>query len=296
MKNFDYLEPESVAEASAQLRAHGDDSVLIAGGTALLLALRLGLVEPSYLVSLERVAGVNEITFSGNEGLRLGAMIRHADIERHPLIIENYPILAEMASVVAGPQIRNRGTLGGNLCYGDPASDPPAVLLVLDATVTLEDDSKSRSLPLSEFLVGYYETALAPGEILTEIQAPPQPRNSGAAYIRHTITGMEERPFLGIAARLTLDGDRSCAGARLAVSAIAPVAQRLTQTETLLVGKELSEAAFAAAADAAAQEVAPISDYKASEDYRRHVVGVMTKRILRQAAQRAQAAASANAC
>src|SRR5690606_21145622 len=170
MRDFNYLEPDSVEEASRLLAKLEDEEVrLIAGGTALILTLRQRMLRPEHLVSLAKIDRMRGIDYDATKGLRIGAFSRHADIASSVLVQQHYPVLALMAGQVANPQVRNQGTLGGNLCYGDPSTDPPSCLLALDASVVLGSSRGERVLPLNAFLVDYFETALEPDEILLEV-------------------------------------------------------------------------------------------------------------------------------
>src|SRR5690606_33120113 len=185
MRDFHYLEPTSVEEASRMLAELEDEEPRVsAGGTALILTMRQRMLRPTHLVSLAKVDRLRGIEFDARSGLRIGALSRHADIARSPLVRQHFPVLASMAERVGNPQARNQRTIGGNLCYGDPSTDPPACLLALDATVVLGSTRGERTMPLEEFIVDYFETALEPDEVLVEIRVPPLPAGASGIYSR----------------------------------------------------------------------------------------------------------------
>src|SRR5579883_3437487 len=173
MHRFDWVEPRSLEEAHAALREHGDDAKLMAGGTALMLLMRQGLVQPGVIVSLQRVPGLDQIA-ARDGGIRIGALCTHRRVETHPLVRERFPALHETLERVATIRIRNMGTIGGNLAHSDPAQDPPPTLLALGASVQVAGPDGARSIPLDEFFTDYYENALRPGEVLTAIEVPDQ--------------------------------------------------------------------------------------------------------------------------
>ena len=161
MRNFDYLEPSTTEEASRLLTEHEDEeALLIAGGTALTLTMRQRMLLPTHLISVAKIDRLHGIEFDPQTGLRIGAFSRHSDIARSPLVRQHYPVLASMAERVANPQVRNQGTIGGNLCYGDPSTDPPGCLLALNATVLLGSTQGERTMRLDEFMVDFFETCL----------------------------------------------------------------------------------------------------------------------------------------
>src|SRR5574342_208326 len=172
MIKFDYLEPPTLKKALRLLEKHGDDARPIAGGTSLLIMMRQRLLTPKVVISLARIPKFGRIRYNVNDGLRIGAGARHRDIELSPVIKRRYPLLSETFRKVAQPRIRNMGTVGGNLAAGDPMTDPGASLIALDAEVTLASSKTKRTLRVDEFFVDYYQTALEPGELLTEIHVP----------------------------------------------------------------------------------------------------------------------------
>jgi carbon-monoxide dehydrogenase medium subunit len=288
MRDFEFLEPRSVAEASAMLAAHGEDARVMAGGTALLLAMRQRLLSPSHLVWLGGIPGLGGIEVDGQGGLRVGAMALHHDLETHPGVRVRFSVLAAMARRVANPQIRNAATVGGNVCHGDPASDPPTCFLALDASVRAVGGGEERDIRLEDFLTDYYENALRPDEIVTEIRVPPLPDDAVAAYMRFTTTAAESRPLVAIGVVVRRDGQGICRGARVAVGAVSATPLRLRGVEEFIIGRPLDEATLVRAGELAAEAVKPLDDFRASAQYRRHVTGIMIRRTLERATSEAR--------
>lgn len=278
MRDFAYLVPETIAEASNLLAEHGENCRMIAGGTALLLALRQRMIAPTHLVSLAKIRNLRGITYDDRTGLRIGAMTRHAEIARSPLVQMHYPMLADMASRVANPQVRNQGTIGGNLCYADPATDPPSCLMAINARLVLSSARGERVLGVSDFLVDYYATALAPDEILSEIRVPLPDFDSGY-HARFHKTAAEHRPLVNVAMTMKRDGN-TIRNARLVVGAATTVPTRAREAEVFLEGKPITAATAVKAAEIAASGIEPISDIRGSAAYRRDMVRVVARRTI----------------
>lgn len=277
MLDFDFLEPASVDEAARMLADLGDECRVIAGGTALMLGMRQRMLAPTHLVSLGRLQALRGIALDASGGLRIGALTRHAELAASPLVRERWPMLASMAERVANPQVRNQGTLGGNLCYGDPSTDPPGCLLALDAQVLLASPRGERLLPMGDFLVDYYTTALEPDELLVEIRVPAMPADAQGRYARYLRTAAEHRPLVSVAFVARREG-ALCTGARIAVGASTPIPLRLPRAEAFLAGKTVTAAVAAEAAALVAADIEPVSDARGDADYRRAMVQVVARR------------------
>lgn len=279
MREFDYLEPASVEEASHMLADVGEDARVIAGGTALMLAMRQRMLAPTHLISVARIERLRGIAVDARLGLRIGALARHSDIARSPLVRAHAPVLASMAARVANPQVRNQGTLGGNLCYADPSTDPPGCLMALDAQVVLGSARGERVLTMEEFLVDYYVTALQPDELVVEIRVPPQPGGSEGAYTRFLRTAAEHRPLASVALVVRRNG-ALCHEARLAIGASVPIPARIRRAEAFLAGRRITPAVAAEVADIVAQDIEPVSDLRGSAGHRRDMVRAMARRTV----------------
>ncbi|MGH7368236.1 MAG: FAD binding domain-containing protein [Candidatus Rokuibacteriota bacterium] len=276
---FELTEPASFAEALSILARRDGECRLIAGGTALVPMLRLGLARPDRLVSLHRIPGIAEIRSDGG-ALIVGAMATHAQVRR-AAVVGSWPLLAEAAGRVASPAIRASGTLGGNLCYAEAASDVAPALLCLDALVTVTGAHGDRTVPVAGFFRGFFEAALEPGEILTQVRIAPPPPGAKGAYVKFCPRSAEDRALIGVAALLVTAGDgRQCRDVRLALGGAAPTPLRARRAEDVLRGEALTDPAIRAAADAAAGEADPLSDLMGSADYRREMVRVWVRRVL----------------
>jgi carbon-monoxide dehydrogenase medium subunit len=279
MRDFEFLQPASVAEASRMLADLGEDCRVMAGGTALMLVMRQRMLTPTHVISAARIEALRGIAFDPAQGLRIGALARHIDIAESAVVQQHYPMLASMAARVANPQVRNQGTLGGNLCYGDPATDPPGCLLALDAQVVLESSRGRRVLPIAEFLVDFYVTAIEPDELVVEVRVPPpHPQDSGV-YTRFRRTAAEHRPLASVAVLARRDG-ALCHAARIVVGASVPVPRQLPRAEAFLAGKQVTRDIAAEAAAIVAADIEPIDDLRGSAAYRREMVRVNTQRTL----------------
>lgn len=282
MHDFDFLQPATVAQASRLLAEGGDGARLMAGGTALMLALRQRMVAPSRVISLERLdadQGLRGIHYDPLRGLRVGALTHPAELADSLLVRRHYPSLAHMAAHMANPQVRQQGTLGGNLCYADPATDPPCCLMSLGASVVLASARGERELDLEDFLVDYYITALAPDELLREIRVPPPAADGAAVYTRFLRTAAEHRPLVNVAVAVRRRGP-VCTEARLVVGASTPVPARQRPAEALLCARPVDAGLVAEVAAAVAADLPVLSDARGHAEHRRAMVEVVTRRSL----------------
>src|SRR6266550_2096893 len=284
MIRFDYQEPTTLKKALSLMEKHGDDGRVIAGGTALLIMMRQRLLTPKVVISLARIPKFDKITFNSKDGLCVGAGARHRDIELSPAVQKHYPLLHETFRKVAQPRIRNMGTIGGNLAGGDPLTDPGASLIALDAEITLASSQGQRSMPLEEFFVDYYQTALNSGELLTEIRVPP-PERPGWSHIKFTPRSIEDFATVGVALTLrTKDG--TCEDVRIGLNSVAPTIVHAKQAERALLGKAINDAALRNMGEVAATEVDPMDDNRGSADYKREMVKVLVRRAAQEALER----------
>lgn len=296
LKPFRVYEPESVEEACEFLGDVGPDAAVYAGGTELLLAMKEDLLAPAYLVDIKGLGFGGISSDADDGGVRLGATTTHREIEAWARSAgDEWRALAELESGVANVRVRNQGTIGGNLCFGEPHADPGTLLTAWDASVEVAGGGSRRRIPAAEILVDEFVTALEDDEIMTAVVVPPRPRRSASAYVRF---GFLERPTLGVAAVLALEQEAGCvAAARIAIGAVGPRPERVESAEQLLVGAELDGSTWTRAiADAAAQAAATCSvsgDRHGSEEYKRHLVGVHVRRALELCGARA-AVADAN--
>ena len=282
---FEYQAPASLDEALALLSQHGDRAKVLAGGHSLLPLMKLRLAAPELLIDIGRIpelAGIRE----ADGGLVIGTRTTYRMVQESPLVRERFLLVREAAEVVGDQQVRNRGTIGGALAHADPASDMPAVMLALNAELTLVRQGGRRTLPIGEFLVDALTTALQPGELLTEIRLPALPARSGTAYVKypHPASGYA---VVGVAAVLALDTEGRCSDVRVGITGASSKAYRARGVEQALTGQAPTEQNIAAAAERAAEGVEMNSDLFASAEYRAHLARVFTRRALALAAQRA---------
>lgn len=279
MLDFEWLTPSTVAEACQLAAQHGEEARFMAGGTALMLALRQRLVTPQAVISLAGISELRGLTWDATRGLRIGALTLHDELAQHPAVASHYPMLTHLARHMANPQVRHQGTVGGNLCYGDPSTDPPTGLLVWNAEVEIANAQRSRRLPLRDFLVDYFTTALAPDELLVAVHLPPPSAYTCSRYARHMRTAAEHRP-LATVATVAIVNQGQCDEMRLAVGASSVVPRRLTTAEDVLTGRVPTAALVAQAADAAANELDALDDARGSAEFRRAMVRVTVWREL----------------
>jgi len=276
---FEYVECKTVDDAVAALESGGEDARVIAGGTALVPLMKHSVLRPSRLVSIARVPGLADITPVASGGLHIGGVTTHWAVSHATLVQERSPLLAYTCSRVASPTVRSMGTLGGNLCYGESASDPSPALLALRARVRLQGPAGARVVPITEFFTGFYETALREAEVLTSIDVPAMPAGARWRYLKWTPRAQEDKALVGLAAMLVLDG-RRCRVARLAVGGVGASPLVLARAEQALEGEELDDATIARAADAAAGEIQPMDDLQGSAEYRRDMLRVWVRRVV----------------
>ncbi len=273
---FELHRAGSVAEATALIGEHGDDGVIYGGGTELLLLMKLGFAAYGHLVDIKPIAELAGIDVADGV-LRIGATATHRAIERSPLVAAGWPQLARMERVVANVRVRSTGTLGGNLAFADPHSDPAAFLLAADARLVLGRGDERRRLPFSSFVLGPYTTALEPGELVVAIEVPPLPPGSGMAHLRFAF---HERPAVTVSCLVRVV-DRTMAEARIAVGSVGLAPVRVPVGEALLAGLDAGgpdPVVLAAAGQAAAEASDPVTDSNGSADYKRHLVGVLVGR------------------
>jgi CO/xanthine dehydrogenase FAD-binding subunit len=279
-----FVAAESVEEA---LQALADGARPVAGGTDLVVGARQGKAAlPERLVSIHRLAELRGIE-EANGGLRLGALVTHEDLATHPVVVERFSALSDAAAIVGSHATRAQGTLGGNLMNASPAMETGGPLLCFDATVTLRSAEGSRSLPVAELFAGPGQTTAEPGELLVAVELPAQPAGSGSSYLRLEYRRQMEIAVVGAAASVAVDGGRVSA-AKVAITALAPTIRLVPAAEQALVGSDGGSDAVEAAARAAAEASEPISDVRASADYRRAMAAVIARRAIETALERAR--------
>ena len=273
---FDYDVAESVEHASELLAAGGGDAKVLAGGQSLLPALKLRMVRPAKLVDLGRLSGLAYVKDGGTH-VAVGAMTRHAAVASDPLLAEHCPIVSFTAAQIGDPPVRNRGTFGGTLAHGDPASDMPAVVLALGCDLVAKGKGGERVIPATEFFTGVFETALAPDEVLVEVRVPKLAASTGWAYVKVNRRA-QDWATVGVAALVHKD-DGKIAGASIGLVSMGATPLRARAAEDALAGG----ASVADAAAAVADGAEPPSDLAGSSEYRAHLAHVLARRALEQA-------------
>ena len=281
MIKFDYHEPTTLKKVFSLMEKYGDGARVIAGGTSLIIMMRQRLLTPKVVISLARIPKFEKITYNAKDGLRIGAGARHRDIELSAAVQKHYPLLQETFRKVAQPRIRNMGTVGGNLAGGDPLTDPGASLIALDAEVTLSSSKSQRRLPLDEFFIDYYQTALEPGELLTEIHVPP-PQRPGWCHIKFTPRSIEDFATVGVAITLHAKNG-TCEDVRLGLNSVASTIVRAKKAEAVLRGKSIDDATLQKMGEVAATECDPMDDNRGSAEYKREMVKVLVRRAAAEA-------------
>jgi len=280
LKPFRLVRPATLTEATSELARLGEQAKVYAGGVELVLLMRHGLVEADHLVDIKHIPGLSNVR--SDDGLvRIGATVTHHALERHPLIRQRLPLLAEAESHVGNIRVRSQGTLGGNLCFADPHADPGTVLLVHEASVRVARGTESWELPLASFLRGTYEVALEPDELLVEVLVPQLPAGWRWSFQR---SERFYRPTLNVAAAVLMDGSR-LAAVKLAAGCIGPRAIRLSDLETRLQGVPLEDASRIVQSWTELVDVLePVGDLLGSAEYKVHLTRVLLSRALAEAA------------
>lgn len=280
LPRFTYVAPKSLKEACALLAEHGDKARLMAGGTDLLIRLRHRAMTPDYLVGMRGIPGLDQVRYDPENGLTIPALARLSDVADHPDVLRHYPALAQSAGVTATVQIRNMGTVVGNICNAAPSADNAPPLLVYGAEVVVVHPGGERVIPIGEFFRGPGLTALEPGEIVREIRVPLPGRRTGADYQKLSARSKVDIAAVGAASLIELDSDGVCVRARLALGAVAPVPVPVRAADKILTGRPPTSDLFEQVGNLAVEEVSPITDVRASAAYRRQMVSVLTVRSL----------------
>ena len=289
MDDFSYHAPATVAEAAALQAEGGATARFLAGGSDLFLALERADPPVTRVIDLKGIPALAEIAVASDGGVRLGAAVTMAAIERHDHLATRYPALAAAAAAVGGPPIRNRATVGGNVCNASPAADTSPVLLALGAMAVVAGPGGERELPLAGLWRGPGRITLAPGELLCALRLPARPPRSGCGFQRLTRSAMDIA-IVNAAAAVTLDGAGRIASAAVALGAVGPTVLAVAGLKEALAGSPPDDETLARVERLAAAAARPIDDHRASAAYRREMAGVMARRAMAEAWQRAQAA------
>ena len=283
MKNFEYFEPNTLAEAS-RLFAE-EHAQLLAGGTDLIIGMKAYTETPKSVISLQNIPGLTGITTDSDDSITIGAMTKVREVELSEEILKHHTALAEGASEIGSIQIRNLATIGGNIAHASPAADTVAGLLAADAQVHISGADGERTVPINKLFTGPGQTVLTAGEIITHFRLPSPA--SGSHYIKHKIREVMDLAFIGVASAVNIDNG-TIIDARIGLAAVAPTPIRATEAEELLKGNEPTDELLSQAGEAAAAATSPISDLRCSAEHRKEMVDVLTRRTLQYALDRAK--------
>ncbi len=280
---FDYLEAKTTEAACSLLSQYKDRAKLIAGGTDLLVSMRRRKVTPLYVININVIPDLNYINYDG-DGLRIGALATLNSIESSPIVRDRFPIIADSAHKIGTPQVRNLGTIGGNICNAAPSADMAPSLVGLGSKAKLKGPKGERVVALEEFFTGPGETVLQTGEMLIEIQVPNTLPHTQGVYLKLPARTAIDLAVVGVAVILTLDSEgANIVAAKITLGAVAPTPLRAHQAESIIRGKAIEDRLIAKAAEVAADEAKPISDVRGSASYRKEMVKVLTNQAIRQA-------------
>jgi carbon-monoxide dehydrogenase medium subunit len=286
MKTFDYFSPSTVEEASQLLMRYGEEAKLMAGGTDVIVGMKNEEIHPKVVIDLKRIPGLNHVTYDGKH-FKIGALVTVHEIEISPLVRKELGILAEAATVLGSVQIRDKGTIGGNLCHASPSADLAPPLIALNAEVKIKGKKGERIEKLEIFFKGPGMSVLNSDEILTEIQIPTPPPNTGGVYLKFSPRKAMDLAVVGVATMITLNPSNSvCTQAKIILGAVAPTPLRARQAEKILEGKKIEKALVHEASNLAAEESKPISDIRGSGWYRKEIIKVLVERGITQALER----------
>jgi carbon-monoxide dehydrogenase medium subunit len=287
MNTFEYLPVKTVKEACDLLSQYGEEAKILGGGQSLMTLMKQDFVSPAYLIDIKGLSDLDYIRYDEEDGLRIGALTTHRSVEISKFVRDNFPILAEMEHTLASVPVRNWGTLGGNLVHADPASDVAPTLLALGAEVTLTRSTDERVVSLDNFFVNFFETALQPDELLTEIHVPNSSRGKGFYY--KFAQRATDLAIVSVAVNLMLgpDDQNLCQDIRIVMGSVGPTPLRSRRGEDLLKGQAITGTLIEEAARVSAADAQPTTDINGSEEYKRELVHVLVTRSIKKAATRA---------
>ncbi len=287
MKDFEYIEPTTVAEACALLKQHAGEAKVFAGGAHLTILMKQGLYQPKALVNIKKISELKGIR-AEDAGLSIGALVTHRELETSPLVRDKFPLLCDAEREVANIRVRHMGTVGGNLASGEPLTDLSQIFIALDGKIQITGPTRERMIAVEELFVDFYTTSLADDEIITRIVLPPLPDRSGIEYLRFSSSSVVDKPAAGVAVRLTLEPGKDVVQlARVVLGCVGATPVRARQTEKILNGKRVAPELAAEAGRTAMQECDPTSDLRGSAEYKRSIIGTLVKRATLKAYERA---------
>lgn len=289
LPKFDYLTPKNTKEACSMLNVRGEHARVVAGGTDLFIRMKDQKLSPRYLVGLKNISDLSGIDQT-SENLKIGSAVTLNTIAGSSLINQHFKILSETAFNMANNQIRNLGTIGGNLCNAARSADMGPPLIALQALAEISDEMSKKVVPLENFFTGFNKTALKTGEILTSLIIPLRPHSWGASYAKLSLRGSHDIASVGVAAAVLLDAQSRCSDCRVILGAVAPTPMRVDKIEEILKGQKLTKSLLTEVGKLASKVCRPISDVRCSANYRSEMVAVMTRKALESAFSRTKIA------
>ena len=283
MKAFEYLEPKTIEDACGLLKKYGKECKVIAGGSDLLVRIKDRLLSPSYLMSIHSIPDLSHIKYDSFTGIAIGPLVSHSDIIQSPIIHQHCPLLIQSCSSIGGVQVRNLGTLGGNICNASPASDASIALTALEVTLEVTGCQGKRTIPIEKFFLGPGATALQGDEIMTEIRIKKQGKNTKGIFLKLGIKKAMQIGIVTVAVDLNMGPHpHKVKEVRIALGSVAPIPVRALKAEETLQGNPLNEEFIKKASEDAILNISPITDIRGTAEYRREMVKVLVRRALRQ--------------
>lgn len=286
LPNFEILTPLTTVEASKLMTKYGDDAIIYAGGTDILVMMREGKLQARYLIDIKHIESLKEMQILSNGGVKIGTCCTFNEIIQNQYIHDHYPQFLDGMCKIGSLQIRHLATIGGNVCNAIPSADSVPALLVSDAVVEIENENGKRKVPLCKFYINHRRTVLKKGELVTAFVIPPMRLGQGATYIKYTRRKAMDIALFGVAAFLEIENGR-CVVARVAVASASPTPTRVKEAEDFLVGHELTEDVIIRAGKVTADSINPRSSVRSSSEYRKRLARVLTPRVIRQSLDRA---------
>jgi len=283
--SFEYSAPSTLDEALKMLKELGDEAKILAGGHSLIPMMKLRFAEPGHLIDINNIPGLSYVK-EADGYLTIGAMTREVELEESEVVADKFPIFLDAAKLIADPQVRNWGTIGGNLAHGDAANDHPAVMIALNAEVEITGQDGARWVSINEFFKGFYMTAVEDGEILTAIRIPVSSGKNGNAYHKNE-RKVGDYATAGVAVNITMDDSGTCTAAGIGLTNVNPTPLKAERSEQALIGTKIDDDAINNAAQYASEDCSPSDDLRGSEDYKRRIVKVLTRRMILKALERA---------
>lgn len=279
---FDYVKAASIEEASKIAAEKGNKGVIMAGGTDVILLLKEKVIPADTVIDIKGIEGLEGIEFVEGEGIKIGALTKLFDIQTSDIVKEKMPALADAAHYVASAQIRRKGTMVGNICNASPSADTAPILLAMDAKVMVQNGQDTREIKIADFFKGVKKTVLTPGDIVTGIEVPELKKNEGSAYFKHSVRKAMDLAIVGVAAWIKMDGSK-VADCRITMGGVGITPLRAKKAEQSLIGNEITDEILEQVGTMASTECSPISDVRASAEYRTDMVRVYTKRAIKKA-------------